>query len=68
MYLDELYDVVVRQIQSQEFWQRAQIFATEPAPKKGESDKVVRLKAQLLRARLDMLFVRVAKDTPCDNN
>jgi transposase len=68
LYLDKPYDVVVRHTQSDELWQRVQALATEPAPIPGEPDKLRKLKAQLLRAGQDRLFVCLPKDTPCDNN
>lgn len=68
LYLSEPYDEVVRETQSQELWQRVQALAREPAPMQGEPDKLRRLKAQLLRAGKDRLFVCLSKDTPCDNN
>jgi transposase len=67
-YLTEPYDEVVRQEQSNELWQRVQVLAKQPAPAVGEPQKLTRLKAQLLRAGKDRLFVCLAKNTPCDNN
>ncbi len=67
-YLGEPYDEVVRAAQTTELWQRVQALAKQPAPKSGEPDKLTRLKAQLLRAGKDRLFVCLAKNTPCDNN
>ena len=67
-YLKEPYDEVVREQQATELWQRVQALAKQPAPKKGEQDKLTRLKAQLIRAGKDRLFVCLPKNTPCDNN
>ena len=68
-YLGQPYDDVVRKEQAEELWQRVQLLANQPAPQKsGEPDKLARLKAQLLRAGKDRLFVCLQKDTPCDNN
>lgn len=66
--LEEPYNPVTRQTQSQELWQRVQALANQPVPKKGQPDKLRRLKAQLLRAGQDRLFVCLPKDAPCDNN
>lgn len=68
LYLTELYDEVVRNTQRDELWQRLQVLAQEPTPRESEPDKLTRLKAQLLRAGQDRLFVCLPKDTPCDNN
>jgi transposase len=67
-YLDEPYDEVVRATQATELWQRTKVLAQQPTPRTGEPDKLYRLKAQLLRACQDRLFVCLPKDTPCDNN
>lgn len=68
LYLSEPYDRVVRTTQNDELWQRVQALAKQPAPKKGEPDKLRKLKAQLMRAGKDRLFVCLSKNTPCDNN
>ncbi len=74
LYLAEPYDEVVRNAQSHELWQRTEALARQPAPTgtgKGtdcEPNKLTKLKAQLLRAGKDRLFVCLPKDTPCDNN
>lgn len=68
MYLDEPYDEVVRATQAEELWQRTQTLAEQPMPASGEPDKLRKLKAQLLRAGKDRLFVCLPKNTPCDNN
>jgi transposase len=68
LYLREPYDEVVRQTQAQELWQRLQLIAMQAQPACGEPDKLKRLKAQLLRAGPDRLFICLPKDTPCDNN
>lgn len=68
LYLSEPYDEVVRATQSDELWQRAKDLAQRPVPPVGEPDKLRKLKAQLLRAGQDRLFVCLPKDTPCDNN
>lgn len=67
-YLEQPYDVVVREEQAKKLWRRTQTLAKQPAPKSGEPDKLTRLKAQLIRAGKDRLFVCLPKDTPCDNN
>jgi transposase len=67
-YLEQPYNVVVREQQATELWQRVQALAKQPAPKNGEPDKLTRLKAQLIRAGKDRLFVCLPKNTPCDNN
>lgn len=68
LYLTESYDEVVRTTQAAELWQRTQALATQSVPARGEPDKLRKLKAQLLRAGQDRLFVCLPKDTPCDNN
>lgn len=68
LYLTEPYDNVVRHTQATELWQRVRQLAEQPVPPQGEPDKLRRLKAQLLRAGKDRLFVCLPKDTPCDNN
>lgn len=68
-YLNEPYDEVLRADQANKLWQRTEELAKQLAPPKaGEPDKLRRLKAQLLRASKDRLFVCLLKDTPCDNN
>jgi transposase len=68
-YLNEPYDEVVREQQATELWRRVQALVTQTPPDKhGEPDKLTRLKAQLIRAGQDRLFVCLPKDTPCDNN
>lgn len=68
LYLTEPFDEVVRHTQADELWQRTQRLASQSPPLQGEPDKLRRLKAQLLRAGKDRLFVCLLKDTPCDNN
>ena len=70
MYLTEPYDEVVRRTQAQELWQRVQRLAATGPPAKtaGEPKKLAQLKAQLLRAGIDRLFICLPEDTPCDNN
>jgi transposase len=68
LYLSEPYDKVVRVSQADDLWRRTKDLAHQPAPKAGEPDKLRKLKAQLLRAGQDRLFVCLPKDTPCDNN
>jgi IS1 family transposase len=68
LYLSEPYDEVVRHTQADELWQRVEQLAAQPVPLQGEPDKLRRLKAQLLRAGKDRLFICLPKDTPCDNN
>lgn len=67
-YLQEPYDAVVRATQATELWRRIQTLAKQPVPASGEPDKLRKLKAQLIRAGKDRLFVCLPKDTPCDNN
>jgi hypothetical protein len=67
-YLQEPYDAVVREHHATELWQRIQELAKRPVPASGEPDKLRKLKAQLLRAGKDKLFVCLPKNTPCDNN
>ena len=68
-HLAEPYDVVVRQTQAEELWQRTKVLAQQkPSPTIGEPDKLRKLKAQLLRAGQNRLFVCLSKNTPCDNN
>lgn len=69
LYLTEPYDEPVRDMQANELWERIHTLATEPIPPLvNEPEKLSRLKAQLLRAGRDRLFVCLPKDTPCDNN
>ncbi|HTE22247.1 MAG TPA: transposase [Candidatus Limnocylindria bacterium] len=68
LYLDEPFELVVRETQAQELWQRVRLLAQEQRPRAGEPDKLRKLKAQLLRAGKDRLLVCLSKDTPCDNN
>jgi transposase len=69
LYLHEPYDEAVRNVQADELWHRVHTLATEPIPPLvGEPEKLTRLKAQLLRAGKDRLFICLPKDTPCDNN
>ena len=67
-YLTEPYDEQVRRARAEELWQRVQLLASQPPPKQGEPAKLTKLKAQLLRAGRDRLFICLPKDTPCDNN
>lgn len=67
-YLGEPYDEVVRATQATELWQRVRTLASTTPGKNGEPDKLTRLKAQLLRAGKDRLFVCLPKNAPCDNN
>lgn len=68
-HLKEPYDEVVREQQATELWGRVQALAQEEIPVvDGEPKKLTRLKAQLLRAGKDRLFICLQKDTPCDNN
>ncbi len=68
LYLSEPYELAVRETQASELWQRTKQLAAQPVPRTGEPDKLRRLKAQLLRAGQNRLFVCLPKDTPCDNN
>ena len=67
-YLAEPYDQARRQQQAEALWRQLSRLAHEAAPASGEPDKLRRLKAQLIRAGKDRLFVCLEKDTPCDNN
>ena len=68
-YLAQPYDSSLREQQAEALWQRVQALANQPTPKEsGEPDKLTRLKAQLIRAGKDKLFVCLTKNTPCDNN
>jgi transposase len=68
-YLKKPYDSVVREEKAAGLWQRVQALAQEEVPAvNDEPQKLTRLKAQLLRAGKDRLFVCLQKDTPCDNN
>jgi transposase len=68
MYLSEPYDEVVRTTQAAELWKQTENLGQQPEPIRGEPDKLRRLKAQLLRAGQDRLFICLPRDTPCDNN
>lgn len=67
-YLDEPYDMVTRQKQSNKLWQRLQLLANESLPEEGIPIKLKRLKAQLLRAGQNRLLTCMVANTPCDNN
>jgi transposase len=67
-HLEQPYDEVVREHQATELWQRVHALANVRPDKHGEPEKLTRLKAQLLRAGKDRLFVCLPKNTPCDNN
>lgn len=67
-YLIEPFERENRETQSDKLWRRVQALAKQRAPKAGEPQKLSRLKAQLLRAGQDRLFICLTKDTPCDNN
>ena len=64
-YLAEPYDKASRHTKADELWQRLQLLLS---PKRGEPDKLARLKAQLTRAGRDRLFICLPNNTPCDNN
>lgn len=67
--LGKPYDTVVREEQANSLWRRVQLLASERMPQEtSEPKKLSKLKAQLLRAGRDKLFVCLEKDTPCDNN
>jgi transposase len=68
MYLNEPFDEVVRNTQANELWQRVQELCQYPIPATGEPEKLTRLKAQLIRAGKDKLFICLPNNTPCDNN
>ena len=65
LYLAEPYDEVVRAAQSHELWQSVQRLCEA---NRGEPAKLTNLKAQLLRAGQDKLFVCLQANIPCDNN
>ncbi len=67
-YLDEPYDLSIRQKQSDELWQRLQSLAGQKPPEIGEPAKLTKLKAQILRAGRDRWLTCLAANTPCDNN
>lgn len=67
IYLHEPYDEIVRQTQSNELWERVQTLVGTVGDRV-EPAKLTRLKAQLLRAGQNKLFICLPKDTPCDNN
>ena len=67
-YLDEPYDLRVRQKQSNELWQCLKLLASQEPPKSGEPAKLTRLKAQILRAGQDKWLICLPANTPCDNN
>lgn len=68
MYLDEPFDKVVRRTQADELWQRIQELCRHPIPTTGEPVKLTKLKAQLIRAGKDKLFICLSNNTACDNN
>lgn len=68
LYLSEPFELVIRATQAAELWQRTKDLASQPTAVSGEPDKLRKLKAQLLRAGQNRLFVCLPKDTPCDNN
>lgn len=67
-YLEQPYDVVVREKQAKELWQRVLALIASTPNAKGEPEKLTRLKAQLQRAGKGRLLTCLTKDTPCDNN
>jgi hypothetical protein len=67
--LGQPYDEAIRKQQAETLWERVYTLATQPTLQEiGEPAKLTRLKAQLLRAGKDRLFVCLPKNTPCDNN
>ncbi len=67
-YLATPYDKPRRQAAASSLWsQLRQLIRTKPTAA-GEPAKLTRLKAQLIRAGKDRLFVCLPADTPCDNN
>ncbi len=55
--------------QATELWNRVQRLATTGPPHGFvEPKKLANLKAQLMRAGRDRLFICLPEDTPCDNN
>lgn len=67
MYLDAPYDEATRRTQSDELWARIQALVSTPDIDT-EPVKLAKLKAQLIRAGQDKLFICLQKNTPCDNN
>lgn len=68
MYLNEPFDEVVRNTQADELWQRVHGLCQYSAPVTGEPEKLTRLKAQLIKAGKEKLFICLPNNTPCDNN
>lgn len=66
--LAEPYDSGRRDEQAAELWQRTAVLAHELPTPEGEPAKLTRLKAELIRAGKDRLFVCLSTDAPCDNN
>lgn len=64
-YLATPFDEQLRLTQANELWLRLQPLLVAAS---GEPDKLTRLKAQLVRAGQNKLFICLPKDTPCDNN
>lgn len=66
--LAEPYDRARRQAQAAALWSRLrQLIRSRPVAA-GEPEKLTRLKAQLIRAGKERLFVCLTADAPCDNN
>lgn len=68
VFLAESYDNEKRTRQAGALWQKLHRLAAEAVPASGQPDKLRRLKAQLLKAGKDKLFVCLSADAPCDNN
>jgi len=70
--LAQPYGKASRMAQAAKLWERVQALAgpttQQPGLNTNEPHKLTRLKAQLLRAGKDKLFICLEKDTPCDNN
>ena len=63
-YLAEPYDHLQRADQAEALWQQVRTLCAKHL----EPVKLTKLKAQLLRAGKDRLFICLPSDTPCDNN
>jgi transposase len=63
-YLTEPYDRSKREDQAEVLWQQAQALCSQHS----EPVKLTKLKAQLMRAGKNKLFICLSDDTPCDNN
>ena len=64
-YLKKPYDKPMREEQAAKLWQQLQQLCQQQTH---EPVKLTRLKAQLMRAGKDKLFICLLANTPCDNN